>query len=137
MRTLISLFVSLFIVSVSLFAQTNTGKTITTSGVSHEVFMGAKGGLYYINSNGNKTYLSDTQKTNLGLTASTSQTTVSVPTSAQVQKEVAKEKVLIDNGATVIYHGVTFTVETGARGGRFFTFVNANGNVKKHYLARN
>ena len=132
MRTLISLFVSLFIVSVSLFAQTNTGKTIKIAGEERSVFMGAKGGFYTVTPNGSKSYLSDAQKAQIGLTASTSTTTVSVPTEAQVTKTATKDKVLIDNGDHVIYHGVKFQVETGARGGRFFTFVNANGNVKKH-----
>lgn len=134
-----SILLSIVFVFVSLFsfAQTNTGKTIKISNESREVFMGARGGFYAVSSTGTKTYLNDTQKASLGLTASTSTTTVSVPTAAQVQKEVSKEKVLIDNGDHVMYHGVKFTVETGARGGRFFTYVDAQGNVKKHYLVRN
>lgn len=134
---LISLFVFLFLFAIVSFAQTNTGKTIKIALEDRAVFMGARGGFYALSSTGTKTYLSDAQKASLGLTASTSQTTVSVPTETQVTKASTKEKVLIDNGNTVIYHGVTFQVERGARGGRFFTYVDANGNVKKHYLASN
>lgn len=133
-----SIILSIVFVFVSLFAtaQTVTGKTIKIANENREVFMGARGGFYALSSTGTKTYLTDAQKASLGLTASTTTTKVSVPTEAQIQKEVTKEKVLIDNCDHVIYHSVKFVVETGARGGRFFTYVNDKGELKKHYLAR-
>ena len=135
MRTLISILVFVF-VSLFSFAQTSTGKTVKIAGEDRAVFMGARGGFYALSPTGTKTYLNESQKASLNLTASTTTTKVSVPTEAQIQKEVTKERVLIDNCDHVMYHGVKFQVETGARGGRFFTYVDAQGKVKKHYLAR-
>lgn len=133
-----SVLLSIVFVLTSLFvvAQTNTGKTIKIAGEDRAVFMGARGGFYALSSTGTKTYLNDSQKAQLNLTASTSVTKVSVPTEAQKVEQKKKEAVLVDNCDTVTYYGVEFKVEIGARGGRFFTYVNDKGEVKKHYLSR-
>jgi len=127
--TIAFIFVSLFTIN----AQTSTGKTIKIANEQREVFMGARGGMYAVSSTGAKTYLNEAQKASLGLTASTSTTVVSVPTAAQTA--VAKKSpVLVDNGDTAVYYGVTFQVETGSRGGRYIV-VEKNGEVKKVYLS--
>jgi hypothetical protein len=134
-----SLLLVIAILFVSLFAtaQTSTGKFLTVSNKQVAVMQGARGGLYYINTSGNKTYLTDAQEAKVGTVATTAKTVVSVPTAQQLSVVKAKKQsVLIDNGSTVIYHGVVFNVETGARGGRFFQYINAEGVLTKKYLAR-
>jgi hypothetical protein len=139
MKNLIIIIVLSF-VSFFASAQTSTGAFITVSNKQCEVFAGSRGGLYYINASGNKSYLTDAQTAKIGTVApAVTKTVVSVPTAAQLQSahtEKEKEKVLIDNGSTVIYHGVTFTVQTGSRGGRYFEYVNKDGKLCKNYLQR-
>ena len=139
MKNSIIIIVLLF-VSFFANAQTNTGATLTVSNKVVSVMQGANGGLYYINGSGNKSYLTNAQKTKVGTVTTTVQAAkVSVPTQTQLQAAhdtTEKQATLIDNGTTVIYHGVTFTVQTGARGGRYFEYINSKGNLKKEYLTR-
>lgn len=116
MKSLIIIIVLSF---VSLFAtaQTSTGKFITVSGTQVEVFQGSRGGTYYINSKGNKTYTTPLQEAKIGITATT--TNVSVPT-----PETAK---IVSNGNTATgTDSKGRTLYTGSRGGVYY--INANGN---------
>ena len=126
MKKVIFSIVFLFVSFTSLFSQTSLGKDCK----GREIFQGTRGGLYYLNTSGNKTYVQSV--CGMDVAQKVSEVKVSVPTAAQTA--VAKKSpVLIDNGDTATYYGVTFDVQTGSKGGRYIV-VEKDGEVKKVYL---